>query len=168
MPVLRATPEFYLVGARGCDRKSGGGGSWGGCTDRRSCQRNRESENCWIQKCRPGGLNLSRHVLDQNFWSRQLKKWHLDRPKVLTVKKNDISTSLDTVYAQKSWCVSIFNTVLISTFSKPCLNEPRPPGLQKCNLLIWCCKFRGEVRSTKFHGLKVNLKIDEQKKSVVL
>jgi hypothetical protein len=30
---------------------------------------------------------LSRHGLDRDFWSRQFKKWHLDRLKVSTVQK---------------------------------------------------------------------------------
>ena len=75
--------------------------------------------------------------------------------KSLDSSKNDISTSLDMVYALKSRFVSIFNTVsietlgqdsrsrlLILTFSKPCLDKSRrlnldldwsrlcrPPGL---------------------------------------
>ncbi len=39
------------------------------------------------KKIRPGGLDLSRHGLDRDFWSRQFKKWHLDRLKVSTVQK---------------------------------------------------------------------------------
>ena len=39
------------------------------------------------KKIRPGGLDLSRHGLDRDFWSRQFKKWHLDLLKVSTVQK---------------------------------------------------------------------------------
>jgi len=49
------------------------------------------------KKIRPGGLNLSRHGLDRDFWSRQFKKWHLDHLKVSTVRKTT------------SWQVSIWN-----------------------------------------------------------
>jgi hypothetical protein len=108
-------------------------------------QRTRNGNMIWIEErkslLRTIGLDLSQHGLDRDVWSRKFKKWHLDRPKVSTVQKNDILTSLSMVYALKSWFVPIFNTVSISTFSKPCPDESRnldldwsrlsrPPGLK--------------------------------------
>ncbi len=78
---------------------------------------------------RLGGLDLSRSRLlistlaesrsRQSRFSRQFEKRHLDSRDFLNSLKNDISTNLDNFYAIKSWFVSIFIFVSISTFQKP-------------------------------------------------
>jgi hypothetical protein len=100
-------------------------------------------------KTSPGGLDLSWHGLNRDFWPRQYKKWHLDCPKVSTVQKMT-SRQVSIWFMPLSLNLSLFLTLSrsrlsILTFSKPYLDElrnldldwsrlSRPPGLHKTNI----------------------------------